>query len=154
MANALRSLWPENTITRSVLSPVAILRRQAEELSSLTDEILVGEVVASARAKDNISLSLEIVAPILSNYRKRILTVYYAVPDQYYPVVFDNPPDTMDFIMEPVAQTQQEFEQMLKSVLGSSEVISVIQSLIARSNDILDRDPILVEEDVNNKLID
>jgi len=56
--------------------------------------------------------------------------------------------------MEPVAQTQQEFEQMLKSVLGSSEVISVIQSLIARSNDILDRDPILVEEDVNNKLID
>lgn len=160
MTDPVNSLWPSD-IRPDALSPFAILELQAGALAVQTKGILVGQVRVSHDDGDtNTHVSLDLVAPLLENFRRRILTATHRT-DRIYPARVDADcfrarglaawtraitdavaastagitADTRS--AENEAATDQEFRRLVEKVLHSSEVRSLAVSLIAQSNDVL-----------------
>lgn len=145
------SLWSSD-IKPNVLSPFAILDPQAQALTEQTKGLLVGELkVAHDNEKKTTSLTLDLIAPVLNNYRRRILTATYRT-DMLYPVMVDADSfrRTARRIPEPAgfnpfaspkkaaneASSDEEFQRLVEQVLQSPEVTAVAVSLIAQINDV------------------
>jgi hypothetical protein len=156
MAATIPSLWPED-IKVDVLPPVVILKYQAAKLRELTKGILQAEVTTTTGWDDFVVHRLELLAPQLENRRYGVLTVTHR--SDFYPVVLEADcyrprhqfaagplvgaagsavtttapwPPKNDW--RPVAANQDEFLKRVGEVLRSMEVRSVIDSLIALSN--------------------
>jgi len=126
MAGTIPSLWPDD-IKTDVLTPLAILRTQANALRQATRGLLEARV-NSLTEDDREVHQLDIVAPAL-DYEHRILTVSHN-KDLVYPahVVLKGLP------IAEVANDDQLMEK-LREYLATIPVRSVISSLIARSNE-------------------
>ncbi len=149
--SAVSSLWPP-VIHSEALSPFAILESQAMALAEQTKKVLIGEVRESEDKENEIgSVSLDLVAPVLDNYRRRVLTISHTI-GLYYPATVGADcfrPNILDAIggVSPFerkkprneASSDEELRQLVQQVLQSSEVVSLAVSLIARSNDVLKR---------------
>ena len=86
MSNHIPDLWPKG-LSATVLSPRAILKAQGTKLAERTKGLLEGEVSTSGGLKEGkpgVILELDIVAPVLNNYRHRVLTAWHA-HDMFYP---------------------------------------------------------------------
>jgi hypothetical protein len=157
MIEELHSLWPE-AIRSNISSPWAILQVQAEALGTQTDGVLLGSI--EKREDDDekkVTLTFDIVVPILDGYRHRILAVSHR-KEMAYPAFVDaevfrtgalksylsaslaiaqvlegspktKPPNQAD--------SDQQLMGLLKKVLESSEIVSTATSLIALANDAL-----------------
>ena len=158
MTATTMSLWPDD-IKVDVLPPLIILKSQAAKLRELTAGILTGEVVTSTGHDDFVVHRLEIVAPQLGGRRYGVLTVTHRA--SFYPVVLEadcfRPRETrmsrvaaatvevLIASMEtewpskndwrPAASDQDEFVKRVGEVLKSPSVRSVIDSLLALSNE-------------------
>jgi hypothetical protein len=107
-------------------------------LSHISGGVLRGEVTSletKAKRRDGSEQKrlhhfLNVIAPAAGNLRRRVVSIIHA-QDGAYPVsvleINDNYNDE--------AASEDQFIQMLARVLTSSETISVLQSLIARSNE-------------------
>ena len=157
MAETIPNLWPVDIQAR-VLTPVAILRAQASEIRKLTQGVLDAEVSVSTNDKDRVWYVLDLIAPALSKYRYRVLSVGHQ-KDMVYPTHIQakcyEPPDGSLIPVEcrrnPAsresiilaegynpwrsAATDEEFMTYVGEVLRSKEVHAIINSLIARSNE-------------------
>jgi hypothetical protein len=122
------NLWPVDQIRVDVLSPAAIMRAQASEISRLSQGVLRGEVQTEA-IKDNAWIYLDVVAPTAGNVRRRVASVKHAI-DGVYPVEILELPGGQDR-----AASQEEFLVRLRTLLQSPRTISLIQSLLARANE-------------------
>lgn len=162
MAGKIPNLWPTETVSVNTLSPLAILRTQAENLTNLTQGLLIGEVITDDRQEEGVYHHFDMIAPALDGYRHRILTVKHD-PSMLYPVSYSvavrssivAPPARVKMgeaisasvnlsdvltaknskAIGPVANTETEFIEVLRGVFNSGYVLSVINSLIARSNE-------------------
>jgi hypothetical protein len=152
VANDTLDLWPDD-IKVEVQSPYAILMSQKSLLATKTKDILRADVSVTTTDSQT-RLGFDLIAPSLENYRRTIL---YATSkkDDVYPVTVEadcflpRSPTTLPEVLEKVSQrglgaksnpgrqaaTQQEFIDLVGQVLRSAEVRSLIQSLIARSNE-------------------
>ena len=128
MSTAMPNLWPENLST-DVLPPLAILRAQAGLLGKITKGILEAEVTSVAK-DDVVRHQLDVIAPALDGYRHRLLVVEHE-SHLVYPAIIDPDSNEAEF-----AQTPQNFINRLQTLLNSGQVLSVITSLIARSNEV------------------
>lgn len=136
MATTARSLWPESVKT-DTLTPVVILRSQASELERITKGVLRGEVTSLPTGDGFWIHQLDVIAPALDFYRHRILEVKH--PEKFvYPARIIAPGSDIGPFTGGVvnAESQEEFENLIRKVLQSSSLVSVIQSLIARSNEL------------------
>lgn len=162
MAGKIPNLWPTETVSVSTLSPLAILRTQAANLTELTHGLLIGEVITDDLLEEGVYHHFDMIAPALDGYRHRILTVKHD-PSMLYPVSYSvairssivAPPARVKMgaaiatgvdlsgvltprnskAIGPVANTESEFIEALREVFNSGYVLSVINSLIARSNE-------------------
>lgn len=143
MPVTIPNLWPEE-IAVDVITPLALLKTQAGNLTSMTKGVLVADVQTTT-ADGTISLRLQLVAPALNGFRRTVLTATHNY-EQPYPVrieaaVFEPVPDPEygpdpdEPDWRPVAWTLQELIDLVKKSLQSREIKSLIQSLIARSNE-------------------
>ena len=133
------NLWPVETVSVETISPLAILRIQAENLTRMTQGLLEGDIVTSSYAAQ-VQHSFDVVAPAINGYRHRILTITHD-KSLIYPVFFS----TGDLGEEEAnaqansvilsAYSEAEFIKMLSNALQSGYVLSVVNSLIARSNE-------------------
>lgn len=143
MENRIRNLWPED-ISVDVLSPVAALRSQAgllrEKTKGLVDAEVVDETI-KVNQSEQVQLRLNLIAPMLKNARFGILTATHD-SEQVYPVEVQadifRPTDESDvgYWSPPLAVDESEFFQLLRKVLNSPHTKSLINSIIARSNDL------------------
>jgi hypothetical protein len=157
MAEQIHSLWPE-VIRPNISSPSAILHIQAAGLGAQTNGILLGEI--GKRVDDDgkkITLTFDIVVPILNEYRHRILAVSHS-KDMAYPAFVDAealrsaarnvyvPPSVAisqmleGYTKSPPfnrADSDQQLMGLLKQILESPEIVSTATSLIALANDAL-----------------
>jgi hypothetical protein len=155
MSATIPVLWSDD-ISVDVLSPLAILRAQIGPLSQKTKGILEAEIDTISSESGKVQHQFDLVAPILNNFRRRILIATHQ-KDLVYPVVVEAecfvPSDNSIFkafarSQPPILQnpnqllegqrraaTDEEFIKLVGEVLHSSQVRSLIQSLIARSND-------------------
>lgn len=139
MTDVITSYWPDD-IAATVLTPLAVLKIQAGTLSGKTHGVLDADVVPAQTPKQT-ALELRLVAPALLEVRT-ILTASHATKEPY-PVTVDaavfKPADDeprAEDDWRPVAWTVQEFADLVKKVLQSNQTRAVIQSLIARSNEL------------------
>jgi hypothetical protein len=143
MPDTIPNLWSPD-INVNTLTPSAVLRAQAGMLGKMTKGILTAQVTALERDNDRIEHTLDLRAPALENYRYRVLTAYHR-KNLVYPVTvsaecFEQGGskeyyDHNEGWVSPEASGETEFIELVGSVLRSPEVVSVIHSLIARSNE-------------------
>ncbi len=154
MSAVIPNLWP--TIqTPDVMLPVTILRQQASLLRQSSKGILEAEVCQIVANGHQQWWTFFIIATQLDRYRIDIFRMTHA-NDYPYPVKFyadgllsevrqakliwalqeveQEYPDEDPY--EVVASTQEEFLQILGVLLGSKKTRSVIESLLARTNDL------------------
>ena len=133
MATAIPDLWSDD-IDVSVLTPIAILRKQADLLRQKTKGILEVDVTMLTSDKNKVLIHFDIVAPALASYRHRLLEVThkreFAYPAFVAAVCFEH----LGFQTRQ-ADTEEEFMVIVSDVFRSGETRSVLQSLIARSNE-------------------
>jgi hypothetical protein len=135
MAGGIPSLWPTD-IRVDVRTPLAILRSQVDPLFQLTKGLLIAKITTQMDDKGAwVSHTFELVAPTLAEYRYTVIEANHA-KDRVYPVtVMAIGVGQTEFGGWPVAQTEEEFIEMVGHALRSPEVRSVIQSLLARINE-------------------
>jgi hypothetical protein len=83
------NLWPSDLELETIITPVSILRTQANLLGERTRGMLVGEVKTWTKG-DTIHHALDVVVPALENYRYRLLKVHHSMA--LYPVFVDEEP--------------------------------------------------------------
>ena len=156
MSTIIRDLWPEEVSAPDVLSPLTILKYQASQLRQRTNGLLEAEVQSDERSDPWIRASFEIIAPFLDRYRRELFRIAHNRLTPYPVFVYADGlafkarnasfdwaqvgQDPDDFSPsdddEAVASSQQEFLELLALVLNSRDTKSVLQSLLARTNDI------------------
>jgi hypothetical protein len=141
MSTAIPDLWPED-IRVDVRPPLAVLRMQEGLLAKKTQGILQAKLLSSA-TETRVQHSLYLIAPALNFYRVELLSATHD-SEMVYPVTvaarcwFDEflPDEGQDIEKRQVAATAEEFIDLVRKALRSTEVRGLIQSLIARSNEI------------------
>jgi hypothetical protein len=124
---AIQDLWPSDLDAPAVLTPVAILRRQASLLGQKTKNFVVANV-GSMASGDQFQHNFELVAPALGNYRHTLFDVRHKL-DPLYPVeinIYPGPKRTQ-------VSDEAEFYAELGKILSSPDVKKVIQTLISQS---------------------
>jgi len=82
-------LWPSDLGLETIVTPVSLLRTQANLLGERTRGMLVGEVKTWTTG-DTIHHALDVVVPALDDYKYRLLKVHH--PAMLYPVFVDQEP--------------------------------------------------------------
>lgn len=144
MSEATLDLWSDD-IKVDIITPLAVLRAQQAHLRRKTRGLLNVEVTSRTVGEDSVEHQFDLIAPMLDDYRYRVLVAMHK-QKLVYPVyveaeclrpessAYDGfPPDVIDGPSE--AATEQEFLELVGKVLRSPQIRSVIQSLIALSNE-------------------
>src|SRR5262249_21385302 len=122
---ASKNLWGDLSGLEKVRSPRAILREQADQLTSATRSVLTGEVDDHS-AKGDFVYELIVSVAALNGYRHSVLTIQHKL--DLYPVwVRSSKP-----ILNKNCSTEEELEGALAEVLSSAEVKRVLSHLISQ----------------------
>lgn len=150
MAAPNEDLWPDD-IRVDVLSPLQIMRVQEGLLQKRLQGVVEAQVTTT-RTDALVRHEFDLFARWLG-YRERIFSATHA-PNRPYPVTVEaecfrkEAEEHYDSIAEEnsdgyerpeedrKAATEEEFVKLIREVLRSTEVRSLIQSLVAQSNEI------------------
>src|SRR4051794_33930512 len=121
----MEDFWPSEFGTFDTTPPRAILREQAELLGKKTRGALEGVVTTSPHGI-GFAHNFMVVVPLLDNYTYRLLVVVH--PLHFYPL--DLQADVMGQTYR--CQTEQEFKEKLREVLGSQQTKVVINAILAQ----------------------
>src|SRR2546426_1154419 len=116
------NLWGTLPDVSNLRTPYTVLREQAAALTEMTKGSLVGEVTMNQESQ-NISLTLRIRAPALSNYIYVVLHARHTL--SLYPVQFWGPGGGFVF----VCSSEDDFKTKLGAFLKSDEVRKVVGGL-------------------------
>lgn len=142
MSSKIPNLWPIETVSVEILPPLVILRIQAENLTQMMHGLLQGEITTEVTDKGIVQHHFDIVAPALNSYRHRLFSVTHD-ENLVYPVSHNAPFDgdihhaisEVHGIYTNEANTENDFLIALKEIFRTRRVLSVINSLVARSNE-------------------
>jgi hypothetical protein len=142
--------WPDD-IRPKIQTPLAILQARANELRDLTKGVLIGNISSTTdKSKKQTYHSLDVLVPVLNNFRQRLLTIRHDIR-MVYPSYIDA--DLFDDSIEAMALRgirknmfiQGEFEYeassdekllyLIRQALRSDQVKSKLFSLIAIANE-------------------
>lgn len=142
-------LWPDGIETNRARSPVTILREQGSLLGQKTKNLVLGEVLESGKGENRFVYSFFLVAPALSHYRYKLLTIRHDV--SLYPVRVD----VEDRIFQEIdprfqveqldpdgelinsyleARSEDEFLDLLKAIFRSEKAMQVVTGLLSQSD--------------------
>lgn len=120
--------------------PDTILKEQIMLLGEKTDYTLYGKPIFLKVNKEETNYSIatmfNVVVPALDNYEKTILTMY-SNPETEYPVAitlgksFED--DCSFFNPDYICNDKNEFENTIKEILASDEILNVIQMLFSKA---------------------
>ncbi len=129
MDSRIPDLWGDE-ITPNVLTPLVILRAQIPGLERRSGGVLEAEVITIPKDEE-VTHHFDLTARAFYGFRERILSVTHD-RNHVYPV------KVMAATLGPneKADSQKGFIDLVGKVLKSPQVLSAIQSLIARSNEV------------------
>jgi hypothetical protein len=132
-------LWPDD-IRLDPLSPLKILRHQAERLSERTRGLLTAEVLTTTEPTDSEYLApsgketvhrFEITVPKLKGYRYQMFECRHD-SEQIYPVYIEADDNHEIDTDDETAATQDELMLILRKLFASKQHRGVITSLLTR----------------------
>jgi hypothetical protein len=138
-------------------SPREILEAEAAELTRRTGGLLIGDLRMS-KDDDATMIRFGAVAPALGGGRQGILVAIHPNDEDYpawihaacFPRSMNFPPSALLTPAEDkefVASGPEQFRRLVEKVLRSHEVKAVVQSLIARSNEVMSQRKVDAERD-------
>jgi hypothetical protein len=123
-------LWPDDIGDSKLVSPVEILRAQAEGLAEKTGGLVQAEVSTQAINEEMFHNAFVLLVPALGDYRYELLEVRHRV--SFYPLdVLPRAGHNLDNYMG--LESERRFTDALKSLFGKPEVKSLIHSLVAQA---------------------
>jgi len=126
-------LWPEDLEPKGEPSPSAILRQQGYRLGERTGDVVYGEV--ESQYENGEFIHTMYVAASYLRVRKPVLQVRHNLA--LYPATFHFPGTNGEFGRGVfTANTVDEFREQLREQLRSSDIVWLIQSLIAQARDL------------------
>ncbi len=126
------NLWGEIPVESEIKLPVTILKEQASILGEKTNKILEATVTQiNTQSKDTVAYSFNIIAPALSNYKFKVLTLTH--PAIFvYPVNITFQQNAGNWVQRSCTDESQ-FIEMLGQILSSEIVHKAVGALIAQS---------------------
>jgi hypothetical protein len=148
MPTVIPDLWGDS-VSPDIITPTMILNAQAEQLSRKSKGYIRAELDKEP-TEHFTTLAFDVIAPGARYLRRRLFQIRFE-NDLVYPATVSTD-FYFDYLAggkrgavqtnfdestscEAVAYTQDDFIQIIKSVLQSQHVMSTIQSLIALSNE-------------------
>ena len=123
------SLWGDLSSLAPERTPSLVLGEQASLLQGATNEILLGRTHRNVlRAGSLVVVALQVIAPALQQYSVEILQLSYKASMPYPVSVRDVFSDS-----DGTAESEHELRDMLRQILTSDEVRTILASLIAES---------------------
>jgi hypothetical protein len=151
----MESLWPESFTLSSEETPIFVLKKQAEKLPKLTDDLLYAAVIES---KNNPNVfSFYIKSKFLDGFYFKVLSFYLNVP--FYPFDLNIDSDIFEEIMPSLASDMalvnpnnklknkveiksiEDFKFVIKLILGSKKMKEIVGSIMSLSADDLNKLP-------------
>jgi hypothetical protein len=126
MDEHIPNLWPDNFGARQ-LTPVAILREQAEFLTRTTEGALRGFVQTTRSLEGGFLHSFFIQVPSLGGYTYDLFSIHHGIP--VYPVTIHPPHLNGDL----KATTEAELLDRLRQVLSAPPTLEVINALLSQA---------------------
>lgn len=126
MPTFIPDLWPA-TFGSVTLSPVAILREQAEWLSRKTAGAITGFVRTVSRVDGGFSHTLILRVPQLGNYLLELFTIQHKIP--FYPVqiLASCLPNGEQEVL-----SEKEYLETLQLVLTHPSTVEIINALLSQ----------------------
>ena len=132
--NEIPDLWPPDTASQTVRTPVSILRAQAAALGRHTSNILEGEITTRPD-EERFYHSFDIVVPLFGGYRYRLLTIAHGVMLYPIQVVYGalevNVPSAGEWAFQ--LYSESEFVSWLRQKFSSEETQKLLSSLRAQA---------------------
>lgn len=153
MPDEIEDLWPED-IRINVRTPLMILQQQAQFLQKKTAS-LVQARIAMTKSQTMRKLDFDLVAGAADRYRVRLLSVHHG-PSVVYPALVDascfrDDPNYLEELRpangvtsQREAKTEDVFKSLIRTVFSSSQAVSIVESLIAKSNEVKARAELLL----------
>lgn len=126
-------LWGDIPVEKEIMLPVTILKEQATILGEKTNKILEARVdtFSIPNQKGSVGYSLNIIAPALSNYKYKVLSINHDAIF-VYPVVVSYEASTGNWL-KANCNDEPVFIAKLKEILSSERVHKAITALISQS---------------------
>jgi hypothetical protein len=144
MSDEPKDLWPAG-IRVSVRTPFMILRAQADFLAMRTKGLIKAELERVVE-KQSVTINFDIMSAATSRYRTRLLAVIHA-ENQVYPAIIEARAFGEEQARFPVtsrvstdrhrANTEDEFLDLVARVFSSGGTLSIIQSVLASTNEVI-----------------
>jgi len=127
-----KNLWGQLPTPEEIRTPTQILKEQAALLTDMTKGVLQGAVTVATGEANRFTLRLDILAPVIDNYRYGVLTAFHGV--ELYPVTV-SPIFKREGSGLGVAQCTNEaaLELALEQILSSQPIRRVVSALLAQS---------------------
>jgi hypothetical protein len=121
------NLWGDLPEVQDERTPLTILKEQGERLKGLSKGILFGEITAGGLSTARFTYEFSIVAPLIGNYRYRLLGVQWEL--DFYPleIVFY----TTD--MRYKCLKEEDFIEKLREIFTDKKTKDTIQKLLTHS---------------------
>jgi hypothetical protein len=129
-------LWPDDIAKTdpSIVTPVVILREQAERLTEKSKGLIEGRVIRERLGVANkIWLSFYLIAPVLDNYRCHLFRVEHGMgcyPVRLAPSVDLPDHDNTKYL---IIHDEEEFLETLREIFSAQKTRRLIRTLVAQS---------------------
>ncbi len=127
------SFWNNDKIDKNSSSaPLKIMVEQANSLSTITNEYLIGQVITNSNGDKSINYCFTIIAPYLNQSRLTLFCIDQEL-DKEFPLNFysDYFPSSDNCS---VCNDLDSFNKCLKNIISSDKVSELINGLIAKSS--------------------
>ena len=122
----MENLWRIPDVS-TIRTPIGMLREQAENLSNATDGALLG-AVDTVGSGNELSYDLKVVVPSLNRYMVGIIRYSQKITSLYEGTMYSYL-QGKPFRIE----SEQAFDDTLRSIITSDDVTKVITSLLAQA---------------------
>ena len=119
------NLWPDFQAPEAIHSPVFLLKEQAAALQQKTKGLALAGLRPASAPDGSFWVGFDLYSPALGEYTYRLFEVTY--PPQFFPVTLSDADGVK------TAQTLDQFQGVLESVLRSPRTKQVVEAIMAQA---------------------
>src|SRR5207247_9955819 len=118
-------LWPDFQAPEAINSPAFLLKEQAAKLQQKTKGLVLAGLRSASAPDGSFWVGFDLYSPALGEYSYRLFEVTY--PPEFFPISL-----TAGDVAQ-TAQTLDQFQALLESVLRSPRTKQIVEAIMAQA---------------------